>query len=678
MDTYKRKRMFSLFISLMAVLCLSGPVFSDQPDFVKYERARQRFKSGLIFFNRMEYLASVEYFRQAVSMYPEYHTAREYLARAYRLSGYTQTAITEWNYLYDSTDDPAILHKINSMNFLSIDPKALTAGNSDYVLVNKTSPPELRHYRYSYPADTTVDNKNNYYITSFDKGSILKLNHRLEAVDSVNFPDDSKIYGIDYKQGILVAADFGNNKIFILNEQLDIITSFGTAGFEAGQFNGPQGVAFGPSGNIFVVDSGNNRIQKFNMDGNYISSFGNSGKYEGQFDNPTDIAVTNKNIYISDTGNSRVCVYDFFGNYETCLDRKMFSKPRGLFFRDDILLISDTIKGLVKYDLSNQEYSGITNSEKEKLKFNRLVSAVVDLYGNIVTVDHGNEVFSIYSPLEQKYNNLDLNVISVDVNSFPTVAVYVNVNDVYGRPVYNLDRNNFRVIEDSARLPNVYTGYFKELKKSLTYIVSVEKSERTKGKLSDYAWSIDFFLKQMNKEDKVRINGFNSDNWIENDFDWSRLRTLKAVKEQEFGSGCNISKVLYKSISDLLKYNTKRGIIIYTDGNVDNYSFTSYSPDKIIDYARLHFIPIYFISSTNPDPILIEIANKTGGKAFNISKTEFIKSIYAKEKNKLDPRYVLIYSTYKTPQYKGWWSDIEIKVDYQGKTGYEWAGYFVP
>jgi hypothetical protein len=41
---------------------------------------------------------------------------------------------------------------------------------------------------------------------------------------------------------------------------LSYVTSFGSFGSGAGQFNGPSGVAVDGSGNVFVADRGNNRI----------------------------------------------------------------------------------------------------------------------------------------------------------------------------------------------------------------------------------------------------------------------------------------------------------------------------------------------------------------------------------------------------------------------------------
>lgn len=669
----------SLFISLGFVLCLYSMAYSDQPDFVKYERAKQHFKSGLVFYNNMKYLSSVEYFRQAVTMYPQYHTAREYLARAYRLAGYTEMALVEWNYLYEVSKDPAIKNKINSINYIASGKNRNELKNStEYVLTKLVKNTQLRQDRFNHPTDVAVDNENNYYVTSFKTGNVVKISPSLKSLESVAFRGDSSIYGITYRNGIIAVTDFGMNRVYFLNKDLDIISYFGKTGYKKSEFNGPQGLCFDKNNNIYVVDSGNCRIQKFTSEGKFITMFGRKGKYDNQFNNPTDITCFENKLYITDTGNQRVCIFDLYGNYIKEIKNDLILEPRGINISANSLLISDIKSGLLKYNIEAEVFTKISDPEMKEFNFSRLICAVEDRYNNIIALDHNKETLTILTPVEQKYNNLDVNIVSVDTHLFPKVAIYINVNDVYGRPVYNLNKENFSVIEDSARLPNLYSGYFKKVSNDLTVIAAIDKSLELRNYTDEFSWALDFYLKKMNKNDRIRITGFNSDNWIINDFDWSRLRSLKASKESEYEAGRNIGKVLYNSVSELLKYNTKRGVLLFTSGKVSSDSFNIYSEDEVIDFARIHHIPIYIITIGNPDQILVSISQKTGGKAFNISKTSFSDNIYHDIKKKEEFRYLLLYSTYKTSEYKDWWSELKVEVNYQSRKGIEWGGYFVP
>ena len=72
-----------LIISFSAcVLVSANPARAATVNLARFERAKEHFRRGVIFFNNNQYLAAVEFFRKAIAEYPEYHTAREYLARA--------------------------------------------------------------------------------------------------------------------------------------------------------------------------------------------------------------------------------------------------------------------------------------------------------------------------------------------------------------------------------------------------------------------------------------------------------------------------------------------------------------------------------------------------------------------------------------------------------------------
>ena len=58
---------------------------------------------------------------------------------------------------------------------------------------------------------------------------------------------------------------------------------------------------------MYVVDSGNNRIQKFTKDGRFLSTWGTTGSGAGEFDMPWGIALDRQgNVYIADWRNDRI------------------------------------------------------------------------------------------------------------------------------------------------------------------------------------------------------------------------------------------------------------------------------------------------------------------------------------------------------------------------------------
>jgi hypothetical protein len=123
--------------------------------------------------------------------------------------------------------------------------------------------------------------------------------------------------------GNLYVADFGNNTIRKITPDGVVSTFAGTAGQAgsldgtgaAARFNGPEGVAVGPSGNIYVADTVNETIRKITPDG-VVSTFagtaGQAGSDDGngvaaKFHFPNGVAVdANENVYVADRLNQRI------------------------------------------------------------------------------------------------------------------------------------------------------------------------------------------------------------------------------------------------------------------------------------------------------------------------------------------------------------------------------------
>src|SRR5215468_4405374 len=109
------------------------------------------------------------------------------------------------------------------------------------------------------------------------------------------------------------------------------LSSFGSTGSGAGQFQAPVGVAVNQStGDVYVADSGNARVQKFDATGTFIAASG-----AGQLSNPTSIAVdssggpSNGDVYVGDAGPNVVLKFDSNGNFVATIDGT--ASPQGHF-----------------------------------------------------------------------------------------------------------------------------------------------------------------------------------------------------------------------------------------------------------------------------------------------------------------------------------------------------------
>lgn len=74
--------------------------------------------------------------------------------------------------------------------------------------------------------------------------------------------------------------------------------------------NGPTGLTFDSSGNLYIADSGNNLIRRVDKSGNITSYVGGTGPTAGSLTNPTGICFDSAgNLYISNTGQRTIVKY---------------------------------------------------------------------------------------------------------------------------------------------------------------------------------------------------------------------------------------------------------------------------------------------------------------------------------------------------------------------------------
>ena len=224
--------------------------------------------------------------------------------------------------------------------------------------------------------------------------------------------------------------------------------------------------------------------------------FGEPGEYEAQLTNPSNVFVSDNIVYVSDTGNKRIACFDDSGNFIKNIAINGMETPRGISVYNKNLIVSDERAGLLLYSLEDNISSGFTSWDNGKKTFSKLISAHADRDGILYCLDYNYENVFIFSPLENVYSNLEIEITSVDVNKYPVVAFYLNVRTREGNPVYNLDRKNFKIIEDNAEATNINVDYLKNEYPSASFVLCVDRSNSNSGYHNDIPWISDFVFKK--------------------------------------------------------------------------------------------------------------------------------------------------------------------------------------
>lgn len=141
-------------------------------------------------------------------------------------------------------------------------------------------------------------------------------------------------------------------------ELLMVLGTPGEPGDPPTHFTEPNDVLVAPDGHIYVAESHSaqfsddpdtpisiGRISKFAPDGTYVESWGSWGYDDGEFRGPHALAMDSQGrIFVADRGNRRIQIFDQDGNH---LDTwYQFSRISGLFIdEDDTLYAIDSESG---------------------------------------------------------------------------------------------------------------------------------------------------------------------------------------------------------------------------------------------------------------------------------------------------------------------------------------------
>jgi len=177
----------------------------------RFESAKSYFRKGVVYFNNMQYLAATDFFRRAVQEYPDYYTARDYLARSYKLSGFKDSALTELNKTLEIyPDNLAIKNRIESLHFRNA--YSSDEGDPNYVLQSEYKSPEMKRFSFPDAADMAVDGERNLYITSFSSSKIVRIDPNGNGEEIIRPGFGGGLYGIDFFNKTLAVSDFKNER----------------------------------------------------------------------------------------------------------------------------------------------------------------------------------------------------------------------------------------------------------------------------------------------------------------------------------------------------------------------------------------------------------------------------------------------------------------------------------
>ena len=114
--------------------------------------------------------------------------------------------------------------------------------------------------------------------------------------------------------GKIFVAEYGNNRVQVLNADLTYSHCFGSKGIRPGEFDCPRGITIDVKGFVYVADWGNNRVQKFTPEGELLAIINSDGEGGSRLNGPYGLCVNDDGIlYVTERDSNRVFMFSCNG-----------------------------------------------------------------------------------------------------------------------------------------------------------------------------------------------------------------------------------------------------------------------------------------------------------------------------------------------------------------------------
>ena len=102
--------------------------------------------------------------------------------------------------------------------------------------------------------------------------------------------------------------------VLIINQEGNVVKTFGSPGGNLGQFNKLVGIACNTRNEILVADYGNHRIQVFSKDGQFLHKFGDKYEKANQLFGPIGIYIDKSdNVFVADFLDNKIDIFNSKG-----------------------------------------------------------------------------------------------------------------------------------------------------------------------------------------------------------------------------------------------------------------------------------------------------------------------------------------------------------------------------
>ncbi len=264
------------------------------------------------------------------------------------------------------------------------------------------------------------------------------------------------------------------------------------------------------------------------------------------------------------------------------------------------------------------------------------------------------------------------------------MELYVVVTDRKGRPVTDLPRERFRVLEDGVAQD---IGTFSDAGDlPLTVGLAIDSSASMFVKLPEVQFAAAEFLRGLaTRRDRAFVVGFGTEPRLTRNTTSDLPEVIKSLDVLQPDGQTGIWKAIVYSLVQLQGVPGKKALVVYTDGADQDPDFAYRTA---LRFARKVGVPIYVILSNNEInrtkgkglsvrgflERLETLATSVGGKVFFARVGQDLQDVYTEIDEELRNQYLVGYYS----QYTGGeeWRQIEVGVEGGGLNARTIAGYY--
>lgn len=674
------EKKYSLFYIILILLTFPAlPAISQDRDFMDISRGQDELKWGIKSFYSGYYNKAVFSFEKSISYNPEDYLAREWLGRAYYMSGLDETAVKLWKSLLEDGGG-----SVNLRNKLEIiESRRQLPDNEEYdkkwVLETEIAGrTEEGYYLFKRPSSLITSAAGEIVVSSFATNELAVFNTNGRLIKKIkggfgvlNHPFDV----VELSDNSYIVSEYAGNQLSKININGSIEKQFASRGTGDGQLLGPQYLADDKTGYIYVTDWGNRRVCKYDYDGNYILSFGSkTGKYPG-LTSPTGLAAVGGNIYVADAERNCLDVFDRSGNYLKSTGKGLFHKPEGISVIDEKnLLIADTdriIRFNTEFEFVDEIYKGRPGE--------RLTSAKFDVNNDIIVTDFDNSRIMFLTDMASVYGGLFVRIDRVIEADFPSVRVLVSVEDRNGNPVVGLEKGNFRISEDGLCPDEMNLLYQGDRSEIADVSLVFEKSVYMNSQRDSLRKAAEEFYSSLGEKDLVRLVESGEEASILADTHASEETIINGILgSSSYSTECAPGAGIRLGGSELLKSADKKAVVYISSGSNVRFNFDKYRLVDTMQFLKNNKIGFYYIY-LNPEGKNDELeflCRETGGKSYYLYRPEGIARIVRDIKERQNGYYLLDYISKSFSEFGRKYIPLRIEAVYHKKSGRDELGYF--